>query len=184
MTRKSRNIKLEGNEKMSRNIFETPDGYFEKMAEQLNHKIEASASGIDVLPTAKELPFQTPDGYFTQLEQSIIDKTIAEETPVIPLYHHRWFQVTAVAASILFILGFYFINPINSNQQSEELAEISDDAIIEYLHADQTAEEVLYEDLESLDLILDDIIAEELTAYSDALTANAELNYHFEYFER
>lgn len=184
MNRKSRNIKLEGNEKMSQNIFQTPDGYFEKMKEQLNDKIKEPNLSIDAQSTIKELPFQTPDGYFTQLEQSIIDKTIAEETPVIPIYQHRWFQMTAVAASILFILGFYFINPMDKDLQNESLAEISDDAIIEYLHSGQATEEVLYEDLESLDLILDDIIAEELTAYSDALTANAELNYHFEYFER
>ena len=64
------------------------------------------------------------------------------------------------------------------NKQSEIV-----DTIIDYLNAQQAFQNDIFSDVDSFDLILDEIIAEELNSFADLLTTNAELDYHFEYFD-
>lgn len=179
MSEKGKHIKLEDNSKLAENIFDVPEGYFNSLQNRL---IKNSESLLHQSEHLKELPFEVPANYFDELTDSIMDKTIGSETKVIPITRQLWFRVTAVAASLALVASFYFLLP-NQSEADHSFADISNDTIIEYLNAQQNGQENLFEGLDSIDLVLDDIIAEELDVFADVLSTNTELNYDFEYFD-
>lgn len=179
MSNKDKHIKLDNNPELAKNVFEVPDGYFDNLHSKLIENSEGILNQSDKL---KELPFEVPANYFEELMDSILEKTIGNETKVIPLSQQLWFKVTAVAASLVLIASFYFLMPEQSIVEPS-LSDISNETIIEYLHAQQSSQEDLFEGLDSLDILLDDMIAEELNIFADVLSTNTELNYDFEYFD-
>lgn len=179
MSEKGKHIKLEDNSELSKNIFDVPEGYFNSLQSRL---IENSESLLHQSDELKKLPFEVPANYFDELTDSIMDKTIGAETKVIPITRQLWFRVTAAAASLVLVASFYFLLP-NQAEADHSLTDISNDTIIEYLNAQQHSNENIFDGLDSLDLILDDIIAEELNVFADVLSTNTELNYDFEYFD-
>lgn len=184
MSKNERNIKLEENRKMSQNIFDVPDGYFDQLQNDLESRMDFENSKLNTLKSLSHSPFTTPKGFFESLENSILSKTIDREPKVIPLFNRTWVRVTAIAASLALISAFYFTLPNPTISESERLSNISNEVIIDFLHAEETTEDDLYDELESFDTILEDMISEELTAFADILSSNSELNYHFEYFEQ
>lgn len=179
MNKKDKHIKLENNSELSKNVFDVPEGYFNNLQSKL---IENSESILNQSDNLKELPFEVPTNYFEELTENILDKTVGSETKVIPLTQQLWFKVSSVAASFIVIASFYFLMP-SEPVVEPSFTNISDDTIIEYLNAQQSSQEDLLEGLDSLDLILEDILSEELNVFAEVLSTNTELNYDFEYFD-
>lgn len=183
MSEKRKHIKLENNPNLAENIFQVPEGYFEKLQNKLIEATEIEESELMKSKTLKKLPFEVPANYFEVLTEQIMEKTIGSETKVIPLYNQGWFKWTAVAATLVLAISFYFLLPQGSGISETNLASISNETIIEYLHIEDTSGQDIFTDVDALDLILDEIIAEELDVYADVLSINTELNYDFEYFD-
>lgn len=183
MSEKRKHIKLENNPNLAENIFQVPEGYFEKLQNKLIEATEVEESELMKSKKLKELPFEVPVNYFDELTEQIMEKTIGSETKVIPLYGKSWFRWTAVAATLVLALSFYFLSSQNSGGTEASLASVSNETIIDYLQIEDTSGQDIFTDVDALDLILDEIIAEELNVYADVLSTNTELNYDFEYFD-
>lgn len=182
MSKNSKHIKLEDNPKLAENVFQVPEGYFERLHDKLIEAAELEEGQLNSSEKLKKLPFEVPSNYFEELTASIMEKTIGAETKVIPLYGRTWFKWSAVAATLLLAVSFYFLLPKQGNTDNN-LASVSDETIIEYLHLEDASGSDIFSDVDSLDLILDELIAEELDVYADVLSTNTELNYDFEYFD-
>lgn len=182
MSPKKRNIDLSKHKELKRNAFTVPDGYFEQLTQDILSKTGQEHASF-IQKAGQRSPFQAPEGYFAQLEQEILAKTTQKETRVIPMVQRTWFQWTAMAASLLLVTLFYF-NRQNSNSLGmNELANISESEILEYLNPNQTFFEEYIWSHESADAILNEMIEEELSAHAEVLSRHTELNYEFEYFD-
>lgn len=183
MSKKSKHIKLEDHPKLSENVFHVPDGYFNSLHDKLMDAVETEESMLNQSEHLKKHPFEVPENYFEELTEQIMAKTINSEAKVIPLTRQNWFRWTAVAATLILAVSFYFLLPSSVINSEESLSAISDETIIEYLNAQQHGNDELFNDVDSIDLILDELIADELDVYADILSSNSELNYDFEYFD-
>ena len=179
MSEKGKHIKLNNNPKLAANIFQVPEDYFSNLSDKL---INNSQSQLLQSKRLKQLPFEVPDNYFETLTDQVLEKALASEAKVIPITQQLWFRITAAAASLVLVASFYFLLPQNSSAD-HSLTDVSNDTIIEYLNAQQHSQDNLFEGLDSIDFVLDDIIAEELNVFADVLSTNTELNYDFEYFD-
>lgn len=182
MSPEKRNIDLSKHKELKRNAFTVPDGYFEQLTQNI-----VSKTGQENPPlgekVGRQLPFQTPVGYFSQLEKNILAKTTEKETRVLPFIQQSWLQWMAVAASLLLLTLFYFGSKNINASASDELADISDTEILEFLNPSQASFEDYIWSHESADDILNAMIEEELSAYAEVLSRHTELNYEFEYFD-
>ncbi len=183
MSNKGNHIKLNNNPKLAENVFDVPEGYFSDLSNKLMEAAELEESPLYKSDQLRQQPFEVPSNYFNELTENIISKTIGAEAKVIPMHQQVWFKWSAIAAAIVMAVSFYFLMPTNRPEVDLSLAQISDDSIIEYLNTEESSQDDLYSDVESLDLILDDILADELDVFADLLSTNTELNYHFEYFD-
>lgn len=183
MSEKRKHIKLENNPDLAKNIFQVPEGYFEKLQNKLIEATEIEESKLMQSNKLKELPFEVPANYFDELTEQIMEKTIGSETKVVPLYGKAWFKWTAVAATLLLSISFYFLSSQKPVVTEASLASVSNETIIDYLQIDDFPGQDIFTDVEALYIILDEIIAEELNVYADILSTNTELNYDFEYFD-
>lgn len=127
----------------------------------------------------KNEPFKAPEGYFDSLADRIMDRIEEEEMPAKKHFSLApWIKYSAAACIVLMVTaGIFFLNLPQDPTASELLAEVSDEAILEYLaDADITTEEILeityFEeeeiesiqeealpqfDIETLDSILDEL---------------------------
>lgn len=183
MSKKDNHIKLENHPKLSKNIFDVPEGYFSDLSSRLMEAAEIEDSTLYQSQKLKKQPFEVPHNYFDELTENILEKTIHQETKVIPMYQQTWFKWTEAAAVLVLAISFYFLSPIRANISDASLSQISDDTIIEYLNTEENNHEELYSNVEYFDVILDDMIADELDVFADLLSTNTELDYHFEYFD-
>ncbi|WP_305982437.1 hypothetical protein [Roseivirga thermotolerans] len=184
MNKKGRHIKLEDQPELAKNIFEVPEGYFDRLNKDILEAAEREDSTLYKNEKLKTLPFEVPQNYFEELTEEIMVKTVGRERKVVPLYKQSPMRWLAVAASLVLIASFYFLSPKALPENNESGLElVSDDTIIDYLNAQQAFQNDIFSDVDSFDLILDEIIAEELNSFADLLTTNAELDYHFEYFD-
>lgn len=78
----------------------------------------------------KEHPFITPEGYFEELNASILEKTSVEKTPVFARSVQKVWRVAALGILAAVVLFFIFIP---KEENSDWLAEVSDEEIINYL---------------------------------------------------
>lgn len=179
MSEKGKHIKLDNNPKLAANVFQVPEGYFNSLSDRLMNNSKSELLQSEKL---KQLPFEVPANYFETLTDQIMEKALGSETKVIPITRQLWFRITAVAASLVLVASFYFLLPQNS-LVDHSLTDVSNDTIIEYLNAQQHSQDNLFDGLDSIELVLDDIIAEELNVFADVLSTNTELNYDFEYFD-
>jgi hypothetical protein len=169
------------NSKLKKPVFDVPDGYFDNLSKRIKAGVEASESKLLADDHLKKNIFQTPDQYFEQLSGSILSKLEEkEETKMVPMYQTSWFKYAAAAVILCGVLIF----GLRNNQPDDHiLAEISDQAIIDYLEEKQAIEYELLSSVTDLTGILDDMIAEETSSLSFASNENPELEYEFEYLD-
>lgn len=169
------------NKQLKKRVFDVPDGYFDSLTERIKAGVEASESKLLEDTFLKTNIFQTPDQYFEQLSGKIISKLEnKEEIRVVPMYRSNWFKFAA-AAVILF--GVLIFGLTNTKTAESTLAEISDQAIIDYLEEKQAIEYELLSSVTDLSGILDDMIEEETSSLSFVSSENPELEYEFEYLD-
>lgn len=67
--------------------------------------------------------FKTPENYFVDLELEILAKTSNENEPkIIPLFQRNVFKIAmSVAASVLLITGFLFLNSGSNVTEQEKI---------------------------------------------------------------
>jgi len=183
MSKNRKHIKLEDNQELAGNVFQVPEGYFEHLHNKLIEAAELQEGQLNKTEKLKKLPFEVPSNYFEELTESIMEKTIGAETRVIPMYGQPWFKWASVAATLLLVISFYFLLPKGQGDVENSLASVSDETIIEYLNIEEASGSDIFSEVGSLDLILDELIAEELDVYADLLSTNTELSYDFEYFD-
>lgn len=170
------------NIKLRKPVYDVPDGYFDNLSKRIKAGVEASESKLLSDDHLKKNIFQTPDQYFDQLSGSILSKfeEAKQETKVLPMYQTSWFKYAAAAVILCGVLIF----GLRNNQPNDHiLAEISDQAIIDYLEEKQAIEYELLSSVNDLTGILDDMIAEETSILSFASNENPELEYEFEYLD-
>jgi hypothetical protein len=169
------------NSQLKKTVFDVPDGYFDNLSDRIKAGVEFSESKLMEDSLLKKNIFQTPDQYFEQLSGSILSRLEEkEEVKVLPMYQTTWFKYAAAAVILCGVLIFGLRNtPTNENM----LAEISDQAIIDYLEEKQAIEYDLLSSVTDLTGILDDMIAEETSSLSFASNENPELEYEFEYLD-
>jgi hypothetical protein len=176
-----RNESVLENGKLKKSIFVTPEGYFERLTEQINAEIITEQSALMNNPQLKKAVFLTPPNYFNDL-QTKINSRIKEvnEVKVISIYRSTWFKLAA-AAVILF--GIIMFGLPKQNQNPNLLADVSDSAIIDYLEEKQAIEIDLLATVTDLSTILDNMILDETSTLSFASNDNPELDYDFQYLD-
>lgn len=93
-------------------------------------------------------PFEAPEGYFEQLEDRLVARIAKEEKEAQePVGSAFPWSYLSIAASVLLlaVAGWYFQSEKQPGpEESYGLADVSDEAIIEYLiNSDLTTEEIL-----------------------------------------
>ena len=182
MSPKNKNIDLSQNEALRKTPFTVPEGYFEQLSQNILHKTISEEAGI-IDKAGQQVPFTTPPSYFNQLEKDILSKTVAKATRVVPMVQQSWFRWSAVAASLLLISLFYFSRPSFTSDRSNDLANVSDTEILEFVNPSQASFEEYIWSHASADAVLNQMIEEELSAYAEVLSTHTELSYEFEYFD-
>lgn len=169
------------NSKLKKSVFDVPDGYFNNLSDRIKAGVDASESKLLVDDHLKRNIFQTPDQYFEKLGGSILSKLEEkDEVKVLPMYQTVWFKYAAAA---VILCGVLIFGLRNNGPDDHILAEISDQAIIDYLEEKQAIEYELLSSVTDLTGILDDMIAEETSSLSFASNENPELEYEFEYLD-
>lgn len=153
--------------KISKNDgFKTPDGYFEKLSEDMKEKLEAASS---VIP--KSDGFEVPEAYFDSLKDQILDKAERSETKVVRLYPYKKLLITAasVAAVILIVIGLQW-----QGNQSLTFGDIASIDLEEYFEDNATgvssyeiAEVFPVEELEVSDILENEWNEENIVDYLD-----------------
>ncbi|MFB6455467.1 hypothetical protein ACE38W_09380 [Chitinophaga sp. Hz27] len=149
------------------NPYTAPDGYFESLPaiilQRINNESELSVDAeleelspfLAAMP--RKSPFSVPSDYFNQIDyfNPIDEQVTPRPTPVIPINRpakrNNWMKWAAAAclAALVSTSAIHFLSGNRHNDTSyfeNELANISDDAIISYLqnHADPLDNESIY----------------------------------------
>lgn len=181
MEKQSPDSKFLHNEQLKKSPFKVEKGYFRSLQENIMNAAEAEESNLKYNLHLKKSPFTTPEGYFDRLTDSIVDG--ANQKQSIPIYRQTWVKWVAVAASLVLIMVVYF-NTQNQSMVSEHiLSEVSHDSIIEYLESENALIYDVLADLDDIDLVLDNIYADETGGLVNLIDGNPELEYDLEYFE-
>ena len=171
------------NEKMRENIFQTSNGYFDKLHNDILSKTEfLSNSSILDSENLKKNIYEVPGDYFELAQKRIVER-IEKETPlkVIPLYKRNWFQYAA--ASIALIAVFVFGLKSDDGYSNIEFAGISDELIIEYLLDEGMSNLDILASIEEPTSIFDDIFNDEMNTLEYVDFDHPEIEYDFEYLE-
>lgn len=160
--------------------FQVREDYFTSLTDNIMNAAHAEDSELKYNLHLKNSPFTTPDNYFRQLPDRI-ESLALKETRVIPLFQQPWTRWVAVAASFMLIATIYFLAPKEGSATNWN--DISDEAIIAFLEEENGLSDELLINIESIDSILDEIYANETSAFAGALDSNPELDYDFEYFD-
>ena len=188
MSKEKRNINLESDKKLKDNPFSVSDGYFASLQENILNAADASESDIEFNLHLKQNKMQVPTDYFQSLSQKIESriehskKIEQPETKIIDLPNRNRLRWVGLAASILLIASLYFGLPSKS-AESDELALISDDLLIEFLEEETEFGEDMIASVTDIDQILDDIYLDETGNLGIMYEDNPELDYDFEYYE-
>ena len=166
-------------EKDKKNSFNTPEGYFESFNDRLMDRIqsEEAQEGGSIIP--KTDGFSVPDGYFDEVTPTVLSKTVAKETKVIPLkpYRNLYYGVAAVAAIFILIFSFTW-NPTSEPITFDDLANAEIEAYFENTDLEMTsyeiAEVVSLEEMELTDMLGDDLEDDIIMEYLDENVDNIE----------
>ena len=189
MNSDKRNIKLKKDEHLKQNQFNVEPEYFNTLTEKIMNGAKASESELEFNLHLKQNKLQVPNMYFDSLSQRIEDKLKNHEignqtfessdlTRSRRIKNFRWL---GVAASLFILASIYLGSPfIKSN---DELAEVSYEYLIEFLNENANLDEDLIANITDIDLILDEIYAQETGDLDLLLNEHPELDYDFEYYE-
>lgn len=166
------------NKNLKNTIFKVPEGYFDTLGDKIRQGIETEESELSNNQHLKQNIFTTPVGYFDQLSEKI-NKQVEDEIKVIPLYRQQWLKY---AAAVVILAVAFFILPKN-NPEPSEIANVSNEAIISYLEEQQAIQYELLSSIDGLGDVLDNMLTDETSAFSFAISDNPELEYDFEYFD-
>lgn len=109
------------NEFKNDNPFKIPEGYFEKLEEQLCNT-EDTVSKLN--------PFSTPIDYFEKLEGAILETTASEK--VFKFNTRKIFiTLTSTAAAVLLVLGIFQQSPSQEPDQEQALNEFIENYYLE-----------------------------------------------------
>lgn len=181
MEKTGHDSKFLNNEQLKKLPFEVEKTYFRGLQENIMNAAEAEDSDLKYNLHLKKSPFTVPKGYFDQLTDQIIDKTTQQK--VVPIYKQSWTRWVAVAASLALLFVVYLNNRGLGSNSEQILSEVSHDSIIEYLESENALVYDMLADLDDIDLILDNIYADETGDLADLIDGNPELEYDLEYFE-
>ncbi|SKB28285.1 hypothetical protein [Daejeonella lutea] len=155
----------------NQNGFRIPHNYFEESRSQIEERI--SVGNIKAL--APTHGFTMPEGYFTELSDRInarVQESSKRDIPIRKLYT-SWFSYAAAACvTVMIATGIYFSS--NTENFNEQLSEVPDQEIINYLQAHSTAGDTpfIIEHLnpEELDQVTPDVSADDLELYIESTT--------------
>lgn len=146
---------------------DVPQGYFDTLSDNILSKIKAQQSIQTATEELRELSpllaglskvnlYEVPAGYFENLSAGITEKTT--ETKVVSMFSRKvWIRYAAAAVlfgMIAFGINFFmqpttndfvnddFFRPITEEQINKELAQISEDEIINYLKMTSDSKDV------------------------------------------
>ncbi|MEJ7694652.1 hypothetical protein [Daejeonella sp.] len=151
--------------------FRVPHNYFEN----LSSRIEESVAVGNLKALAPSEGFTLPEGYFAGLTERIntrIEESAKRKTPVGRLLTSWVSYAAAACITVMIATGIYF----NSDSQNfnEQLSEVPDEEIINYLQAHSTAGDTpfIIETLnpDGLDQVTPDVSADELEQYINSTT--------------
>jgi len=156
VTKKGKHIKINQ---------EADKAYFDKLTDEIMNRVELEDSLLYRDSSLKALPFTTPDGYFDQLGDKMMSNSV--EPKVIPLYANTWLKYAA-AVILLFVVAVFTLKPADT-ETNNLLADISEDAIIEYASTEESALDELFLDEEVMEIVLDDLMADIAFTYEDMI---------------
>lgn len=189
MSNKKRHIELEADKHLKEYPFGVGNGYFNALTENILNAAQASESDLEYNLHLKQNKMQVPDGYFNSLSKRVEERveqemdssvtiSIAESKP--KRTRLRWM---GIAASLLLVASIYFGSLFTDTTPQDQLAEISDEFLIEYLETESNFSEELITDIADIDIILDEIYMDETGDLTALLNEHPELEYNFEYYE-
>ena len=179
-----RHINLEDNAHLMENPFGVERDYLKSLTEQIVNATQASESELEFNLHLKQNKMDVPSGYFDTLTNKIESRVLTEErtTKVVTLNSTVRFRWVGIAASLLLLASIYF-GVSFSNDNLDELAEMSDESLIEFLGGNIELNEDLMADIADLDMILDEIYLDETSNLVGTFGDNPELEYDFDYYE-
>ncbi len=151
--------------------FRVPHGYFE----QLSSSIENRISLENIRALAPSSGFEVPDNYFSNLTERInsrLEKPAKVNTPVRTLLNSWVSYAAAACITVMIGTGLYFNSA--DYQFGNQLSEIPDQEIMNYLQVHSTAGDTpfIIENLnpEEFEQIDSDVSSEELEQYINSTT--------------
>ncbi len=151
--------------------FNVPHNYFE----ELPARIEASLSVGNIRSLAPSEGFILPQGYFSELSERInlrLEDTSNRKTPVRRLVTSWVGYAAAACITVMIATGIYFNS--GTYNFNEQLSEVSDQEIINYLQVHSTAGDTpfIIETLnpDELGEVTPDVSSEELEQYINTTT--------------
>ncbi len=186
MNNDKRHINLEEDKHLKEIPFGVEDNYFKSLTENILNGAKAAESDVEFNLHLKQNKMQVPEGYFDSLSKTIEDKVLVSEENLKPLEvisinrkrNYRW---VGIAASLLLLASIYF--GISFNKEQDVLAEVSDEYLIEFLEDNTILNEEMMASITEIDMILDEIYAEETGDIALFVGDHPELDYDFEYYE-
>ena len=175
--------------KNGKNSFNTPEGYFDNFNDRLMDRIKKEDMGEVTSLIPKTDGFVVPDSYFDEVTPTVLSKTVAKETKVVPLKLHRNFYYGVAAVAAIFILIFNMTwnstpEPITfdnlANAEIESYLENTDFEMTSY----EIAEVVSLEEVKLNDILNDDLEDDIIMEYLDENVGDIEdLNLDDTYYE-
>ena len=151
--------------------FKVPHNYFE----ELSSRIENSVSVKNIRSLAPSEGFALPESYFDELSERInlrLKESSERKTPVRRLFNSWVGYAAAACITVMIATGIYFNS--GTYNFSEQLSEVPDEEIINYLQAHSTAGDTpfIIETLnpDELGPVIPDVSAEELERYINSTT--------------
>lgn len=142
--------------------------YFDGFADKVMNRVAAEEASFLQNDLLKQHPFTVPEGYFDQFGKRLeASGKLKREAKVVHLFQQNWLKYAASIA-IIFTLGFLFIKS-NSSANDTFLNDVSDESIISYLSDEGTAVEDLVILDESMQTVLDDMLADVASTYEDVI---------------
>ncbi|MEM8897080.1 MAG: hypothetical protein AAGC85_03210 [Bacteroidota bacterium] len=147
---------------------DTPQGYFEKKAEEIADLIsdeEVIGAESLLMSLKKEENIDVPEGYFEQFPDKL---NLTEEPRVISFKRRplRWMSAVA-AAVVLLVATFWWIS--QSTSSSSDLADISQDDLIALLEFEG------YDSYDLVEILGEDVIPDTENLLNDELSEEEQL---------
>ncbi|MCO6357477.1 hypothetical protein [Roseivirga pacifica] len=142
--------------------------YFSSFTDKVMNRVAAEEASFLKNDLLRELPFTVPEGYFEQFGSNLeASGKLKQEAKVIQLFQQNWLKYAASIA-IIFTLGFLLIQS-NSTANDAFLSDVSDESILGYLSEEGTSVEELIILDESMQIVLDDMLADVASNYEDVI---------------